>query len=189
VTNGQWQSSLGLRLSGKSLGTGNTSAIRNNPNAAVSQVLGFGTGSGQINQLVMQERSLGPGLSETLDLYDGSTNTPPLIDIMGATVAFRTIRGFALWIIDGGDSAGLTVGNAASNANTLWMGGTTPTLTAYPDSGAIAMGQQAGKLVTSTARNVKVLNNGAVSVTYLVAMAGSLNVSGGAMGVLGLTYP
>ena len=83
----------------------------------------------------------------------------------------------------------MTVGNAASNANTLWMGGPTPTLTVYPDSGAISMGQQAGKLVTSTARNVKILNNGAVSVTYLVAMAGSLNVSGGAMGVLGLTYP
>lgn len=189
MTNGQWQASLGLRLSGKALGAGNTSADRNNPTATVSQVLGFGTGSGQMNQLVMQERSLGPGLSETLDLYDGSTNTPPLIDIMRSNVALRTIRGFVIWILDGGDDAGVTIGNAASNANTLWLGGTTPTVTIYPDSGPYSGGQQAGKAVTSTARNVKVLNNGAVSVTYLVAIAGSLNVSGGAMGVLGLTYP
>jgi hypothetical protein len=178
-----------LRLSGKALGSGNTSADRNNPTAAVSQVLGFGTASGQMNQLVMQERSLGPGLSESLDLYDGSTCTPALIDIMRSNVAFRTIRGFAIWVLDGGDDAGVTIGAAASNANTLWLGGTTPTVTIYPDSGAFAFGQQAGKAVTSSARNVKVLNNGAVSVTYLVAMAGSLNVGGGAMGVLGLTYP
>lgn len=189
MTGGQWQSSLGLRLSGQSLGSGNLAPDRANKSVAVSQVLGFGTDSGQMNQLILQERSLGPGLSETLDLYDGSTCTPPLIDIMRANAALRTLRSVCVWIVDGGDTAGVTIGNAASNANTLWFGGATPTATIYPDSGPFTGGQQAGKAVTSTARNVKITNNGAVSVTYLIAVAGSLNVSGGAMGVLGLTYP
>jgi len=180
---------MSLRLSGKTLGSGNITAIRANPTRAVNQVLGFGTAASQCNQIVLMERSLGPGLSETLDLYDGSSNSPPLIDIVNANVALRTLRSATFWILDGGDSAGVTVGNAASNAHPLWWGGTTPTQTIYPESGPLSGGQQVGVAVTATVRNVKVLNNGAVSVTYLVALAGSLNVSGGAMGVLGLTYP
>jgi hypothetical protein len=189
MTGGQWQSSLGLRLSGKSLGSGNIAYNRANPTRAISQVLGFGNGSGTMNQLILMERSLGPGLSETLDLYDGSTNNPAFIDILGSNVAFRTLRGIAFWILDGGDTAGVTIGNAASNAHPLWWGGTTPTQTIYPSSGGMSGGQQAGVAVTSSVRNVKVLNNGAVSVTYIVAAAGAINVGGGAMGVLGLTYP
>lgn len=189
MTNGQWQSSMGLRLSGKALGSGNITAVRANPTRATSQVLGFGTAEGQCNQIILMERSLGPGLSENLDLYDGSTCSPALIDIVNETVALRTLRSACFWILDGGDDAGVTIGGAASNAHPLWWLGTTPRQVIYPDSGPMTGGQQAGVVVTSTSRNVKVLNNGAVSVTYLVALAGSLNVSGGAMGVMGLTYP
>ena len=114
MTSGQWQSSFGLRLAGKSLANGNLTASRANPTQATSQVLGFGTGSGQINQLVLMERSLGPGASETLDLYDGSTNNPALVDIMTSNVAFRTLRSVAFWIMDGGDTAGVTIGNEAT---------------------------------------------------------------------------
>lgn len=189
MTGGSWQSSFGLRLAGKSLGSGNIAYNRANPTRAISQVLGFGNGSGTMNQMVLMERSLGPGASETLDLYDGSSNNPQLLDVMNDVVTFRTLRSAAFWILDGGDTAGVTIGNAGSNAHPLWWGGTTPTQTIYPSSGPLAGGQQAGVAVTATVRNVKVVNNGAVIVTYLVAFAGSINITGMAMGVLGLTYP
>lgn len=189
MTGGAWQSSVGLRLSGQALGGGNLAPDRANKSVATSQILGFGTAAGQMNQLVLQERSLGPGGSETLDLYDGSTNNPALIDIMRDNVRLRMLRSACFWILDGGDAAGVTVGDAASNPHPLWFGADDQTQTIYPSSGPMTGGQQDGIAVTSGIRNVKVTNNGAVSVTYLVALAGSINVGGGAMGVLGLTYP
>lgn len=181
--------SLAVRLSGQKVLTGNIKPARANPTDQISQVLGFGTGEDTMSQIVLQTRSLGPGASETLDLYDGSTNVPAFVDILNDAATFRVIRGFAMWIDDGGDDSGVTVGNAASNANTLWWGGTTPTQTIYPGGAPMAGGSDAGVAVTTSARNLKVLNNGAESVTYTIAVAGSTAVSGAAMGVLGLTYP
>lgn len=177
-------------MSGQALGGGNLAPDRANKAIGVSQLLGFGTAAGQMNQLVLQERSLAPGASETLDLYDGSTGTPALIDIMRDNVRFRTLRGLALWILDGGDADGVTIGDAASNAHPLWFGAADQTQTVYPDSGPMTGGQQAGVAVTATVRNVKVTNNGAESVTYLVAIAGSIISGGGMMGMpFAMTYP
>lgn len=188
MTSGSWSLSLGLRLAGKKLGGGNTVAVKANPTSACQQTFGYGTGDDQVSQVVLQERSLAAGASENLDLYDGSTNSPQLLDIVNDVVAFRKIRSFALWISDGGDSAGVTVGNAAANPNTLWWGGTTPTQTVYNDA-PMTGGSDAGVTVTTSLRYIKVLNNGAVAVTYTVAIAGGLTISGAAMGVMGLTYP
>ncbi len=189
MTSGSWQMSLGLRLSGKKLAASNVVAIRANPTEQQSQVMGFGTGNDQMDQIVCQERTLAAGASENLDLYDGSTNTPQLLDICNDALALRTVKSFTLWIVAGGDSAGVTIGAAASNPNTLWWSGTTPKQTVYDDA-PMSGGRNAGSTVSTSARYVKVLNNGAVAVTYLVAISGTTVVSGTPMGLLmGLTYP
>lgn len=190
MTGGQWQMSLGLKLAGQFLAPGNVRPAKANQADQIQQVMGYGTGNDQVDLIVLQDRSLAAGASEELDLYDGSTNSPPITDIGGwANAGFRRLKGFALWISDGGDTAGVTVGAAASNPNTLWFGGTTPTQTVYPGGAPMSGGSDAGIVVSTSARYVKVLNNGAVSVTYTIALGGTTVVSGGAMGVLGLTYP
>ncbi len=182
--------SLGLKLGGQFLAPGNVRPAKATQTDQTQQVMGYGTGTDQMDLIVLQDRSLAAGAFELIDLYDGSTNSPPIKDIGGwANAAFRRLKGFALWIADGGDTAGVTVGAAASNANTLWMGGTTPTQTVYPGGAPMSGGSDAGIVVSTSARYVKVLNNGAVAVTYTVAMGGGTTVGGGAMGVLGLTYP
>lgn len=189
MTGGQWQMNLALRLSGRKLSPGNVTTVAVSTTDQTTQVMGYGTGDDQVNVIVLQDRTLGPGASEELDLYDGSSNSPPLVDIIGDAVALRKLRCWALWIASGGDELGVTVGGAGSDPNELWMGGTAPTYSVFPGGAPMAGGSDAGVEVTSSARYVKVLNNGAEAVTYTVAMAGSTVVSGAGMGVLGLTYP
>ncbi len=191
MTGASWQMNMSLRLAGQYLAPGNVRPAKANVADQISQVMGYGTGSDQMTQILLQDRTLGAGASELLDLYDGTTNSPQLRDIGGwEAIAFRNIKGFSLWISDGGDTAGVTVGAAGSNPNTLWFGGTTPTQTVYPGGAAMSGGSDAGKAVTTSARYVKVLNNGAVQVTYTVAIGGVQTVGGSPMGMmLLLTYP
>lgn len=189
MTGGSWSLSLGLRLAGQLLSPGNLRPSKANPTDQTAQVLAYGTSDDQITQIVLQTRTLGAGASEELDLYDGSNNSPAMVDIVSEVAAFRVLRSFVLWIDDGGDDSGVTVGAAASNANNLWLGGTAPTQTVYSGGAPMCGGGDVGVTVSTSARYVKVANNGAAAVTYTVAMAGSTVSSGVAMGVLGLTYP
>lgn len=186
MTGGSWVLSVGGSMTATKLPALGTEADGWSHSPGSAQQLEFGTGSGAASIFVAQTRTLGAGASETLNLYDGS-----VVDVFDDPAAMRLLKSFALHIPSGGggDTAGVTVGAAASNAHPLFFGANTHTQTVYPAGPPMTGGSPDGVAVTSSACNVLVTNNGAVAVTYRVLIAGAAEVSGAAMGVLGLTYP
>lgn len=185
MTGGSWRLSVGLKVRGRKQPLNAAAAAPLTLARGLVQSLDFGTGSGTLSLAVAQVRSLGAGASETLDLYAGTD----LADLYGDAAPFRVVRAFALWVVSGGDAAGLTVGNAGADPLPLFFGAGAHTETVYPGGVPVLGGSPAGVAVTSTARNLKVANNGAVAADYLIALAGSPVSSGMAMGPMGLTYP
>jgi hypothetical protein len=76
----------------------------------------------------------------------------------------------------GSAASGVTVGNAATNAHQLFLGGDTMTFTLGNDDWiASKVGAAAGKVVDATNKSVLVTNNDAgVTASLLVAIAGGL---------------
>mgnify|MGYP006935479258 FL=1 len=131
--------------------------------------LTFGTASGQIDLITVSDRTLTAGSSATYDLYTGTD----LRDLVGGTCAFRKVKIVQITIVAGGDTAGVTIGNAASDGWAAFFGAATHTQTIYPSGPAFVQGSPAGVAVGASTKNLKVLNNGAVSVTVRIAIAGT----------------
>ena len=184
MDDGSWRISVGLNCQGTTAPGYYVAQPSVSPTCSFQQVLAFGAGSGECNLIVVHERPLGAGLSETLNLYDGT-----LTDIHGDAAPFRLLKAVCVGIVSGGDTSGVTIGNAATNGHPLFMGGATHTHTLYPSGLPYLGAKPAGIAVTSSAANVKVTNNSAALVTYRIAAAGTTSAGEGyAMGVLGLTY-
>jgi hypothetical protein len=132
----------------------------------------FGTGAGQVDTLVVQERALAASASETLDLSDGS-----LLDIFGEANGLQTLKYLLVTLIANPagttGASSLTVGAAASNAHALWLGSGTDTASVVKDGVPLQMGDGTGKAVDGTHKNLKVLNaDGTNAATYLLVLAG-----------------
>ena len=159
-------------------GTASTSTLRNTrQQQGDAYALSFqhGTGSGQCDLYVCQQRTLNAGASETLNLFDGS-----LVGSAGEATGFATVKAVVVCLIANpdGSTAGssVTVGNAASNGNQFWFGAATHTATVYRSGAAFQQGDPAGKTVDATHCNLKVANNdGANKVTYQLLIAGVSN--------------
>lgn len=187
MTGGSWKLQSSLTLVGQNLLPNTTQPLTQQLNPTAAQSLPYGTGVGTASIIVSQSYVISAGATLTLDLYDGS-----LTDIAGSAAAFRLLRAYAIAIAGGGDSAGVTIGNAGSNPHPLFFGATSATKTIYPSSDSDGGGNSAGVgvAVTATVRNVKLVNNGAVPVTVSVNFAGTQAVAGVPMGLLlALTYP
>ena len=155
-----------------------TNAAKFNQNETNQFTLSYGTGSGQSDSFVYMYRTLAGGANETLDLYDGSTPTPDIVDVFGDVIAFRKIKLFRIEMVANSDgttaSTGCVIGNAATNVQTLWFGGTTPTQSLVSGGVPFCQGDAAGKTVDATNRNVKITNSDATNkLTYLLTMAGT----------------
>jgi len=186
MTGGSWRSVTSIDARGFNAFPGSITPPKVREVGDAIQSLAFGTGTNRFDTAVAIEHSLAPGASETLNLFDGS-----LLDITGMAATFRMLKGFAAWVTAGGDSAGVTLGQAASNSTTLFWVGTTPGETIYPSGAAIGNGSPAGIAITATACNLKIVNNGAVAVTYALYLVGSRAGAGSPIGLpnLLLTYP
>ncbi len=185
MTGGSWRAQTALTLAGENLLPFATQAIAISLQPNVTQTMLYGTGSGTISGLIARSYPLAPGTSVTLNLFDGS-----LTDVAGGTVNWRLLRGYSVWISANGDSGGVTVGNADTNAHPLFFGATTHTKTVYPSGGADGGGSPDGITIDSSACNVKIVNNGAVAATVSVNIAGTNAVGGAPMGLFPmLTYP
>jgi len=185
MTGGSWRLTTAIQARGVNAFTGAITPPKVSEAGNAIQSLGFGTGSARMDSLVAISQSLAPGASVTFNLFDGS-----LLDITGMSATFRVLKGFAAWVVSGGDSAGVTLGQAGSNPTSMFWVGTTPGEVIYPGGPAISNGSPAGVLVTSTTCNLQVLNNGAVAATFALYLAGSTAVSGSPIGFsnLLLTY-
>ena len=185
MTGGTWRITTTLDLQVQNLRANSAATEAASNQRSVSGSLAFGTGTTQFADAVAYLYQLMAGQSVTFDLYDGTT-----ADAFGDGMNLRLLKAWVVGVSSGGDSSGVTVSGGASNPHPLFMGGSNPTQTVYPSGPAAAGGSPAGQAVTSSARTVKITNNGAVPVIVVVGFAGTQAVSGVPMGLLlPLTYP
>ncbi len=170
MTNGSYRLSGGITGYGINTPSVGTPAPKVSFPESFLQQCGYGTTTGKVDIIVVQPRTLTATTGETLDLYGGS-----LLDVLRASAPFRKLRSLAIWITSGGDTAGLTVGDdgVIASPNQLFFGGVAMRQIVYPSGPAMLGGSPAGTTVDNTHKNVKVLNNGAVSVTYMLCLAGT----------------
>lgn len=166
-------------------GPGNLSPdVKGVGSAASAFEIRHGVGSGFGNIFCSYTAAIAAGGSATYDLYTGTD----IKDVTGGTAAFRILRGIQVSVVDGGDSSGVRIGGAASDAHGLWFADTSDKADITPDGVCFEQGTLAGKTVGTGTKNLKVENLGAVEVTIRILLAGSSHQSGEWMGFSGLTY-
>lgn len=164
--------STGVKVTGSYPPQGVTGELNNftvNQNADAGAALAFGTAAGQCDLEVCQDRTLAATTAATYDLFTGTD----LKDLAGFTAALRNVRYFAVFIISGGDAAGVRIGGAGTNE---WVGA----FAAAGDMRKIWPGglphqdfNNAGLAVGTTTKNLKIENLGAVPVTVRIIIGGS----------------
>jgi hypothetical protein len=177
LTGGSIQGATSIQVKGTAAPQGTASsstlqALTTTVTGSAQESLTYGTGSGQVNLIVAQDRTLAASSNDTLDLYGSTT---PLADIFGANALFRHIKYIAIYIVSGGDVNGLLIGNAGSNPFLGPLGGTSPTVLVYPNGPGFQVGEpMAGWAVSSTVGQLKIANeSSAVSVTYRIVIGGT----------------
>jgi hypothetical protein len=177
LTGGSIQGATSIQVKGTAApqGTASSSTLQSlatTVTGSAQESLTYGTGSGQVNLIVAQDRTLAASSNETLDLYGSTT---PLADIFGANALFRHIKYIAVYIVANGDVSGLLVGGAGSDPFLGPLGGTSPTVLIYPNGPGYQLGEPTvGWGVTSSAGQLKITNeSSAVSVTYRIVIGGT----------------
>ena len=159
-------------------GTASTSTLRD-ASVAISVAsafnLAYGTGAGQFNLLVAQQRTLAASANEELNLFDGT-----LKGYYGEATGFQTIKGIAVGlIVNPGTSvtaSSVTIGNASATVHQLWFGADTHTADVFKNGPWFQQGDPTGKTVDNSNKLVKVLNNdGSNSATYFILAVGRSN--------------
>lgn len=130
----------------------------------VNSTFDYGTsGSLKVNRIIVQVRQLSASSSEELNLFDGS-----LDDINGESAPITTIKFIQVAIVansTGGYASSATIGNAGTNPNQLWFGGTTQTQT-IDRYVPFTQGDATGKAVGSGTARVKVANNDGSNILW-----------------------
>lgn len=148
----------------------------------------YGTGSGTMDRVTCSDRAIAAGSSVTYDLHAGTD----LLDLAGATCAFRTVRRIKITIVDAAsETAGVRIGGAASNEFVGWFVAAGDKQDIFPGGPPFDHGSPAGKQCSSTVKNIKIENlNTTAEVVVRVLVAGSIVESGYVTGLIGPpTYP
>ncbi len=145
----------------------------------------YGTGPGRMSSMVKTTRTINALTAVTYDLYSATD----FVDVFGDAVGFRNIKSITIWVLSGGDTAGVRIGGAASNCWTANFADSSDKALIYPDSGPWIADRNAGSILTTSALNLKIENLGAVAVTLAIRIAGGIDAAGYAAGPLGMVYP
>ena len=143
----------------------------NTVNASTSYT--SGTGSGQVDNVVIIDRTLAASASETLNLFTLSG----LANLTNEVAGFQTLRAVAVLPIANPDGTaagtGVKVEPGATNATQLLTGGTSYLLNVRSGTSGFAIADSTGITVDATACNVKVSNlDGALKSSYRLVLSG-----------------
>lgn len=129
--------------------------------------LSDGSGSGQANKCYVATRTLASGASEDLDLAG------VLLDPLGATLTFLTIKGLIIRA-DGGNTTALTVSPAPANGFVGPFGAAAQTQTVRPGGFWGFAAPQTGFTVTAaTGDLLRVANAAGAAATYTIEIVGT----------------
>jgi hypothetical protein len=124
-----------------------------------------GADSGQVNKQFDDERSLGDGANESLDL------SGVLLDAFGAVLAFTKIK--ILAIKNKSATQTLSVGGVASNGFVTWVGDPTDIVKIGPGAMALLICDPVGVTVTAgTGDLLKIANSAGAACIYDIFIAG-----------------
>lgn len=177
LTGGTMQLTAGVRITGVTQnpqGTGSTAGIPDptwSGGGNDNQVLSFGTATGLADIYCCAAWDIAASTALTLDVYTGTD----FKDVLGGTAAFRKLKAIYVQIVNGtGDTSGVTIGNAASNANILWFGNVNDTWTIFDGGPPFIGGNTSGVTVDATHKNLKFANNSTTTLaTVVIALVGS----------------
>jgi hypothetical protein len=172
LTGGSIQGSTSIQIKGTTAPQGTASSSTLQPisttvTGSAQESLTFGTGSGQCNVIIAQDRTLAISSSETLDINTG------LADIFGATPTMLHLKYIAVYIASGGDVTGLTIEPGATDPFAGY--GISTTLIVYPNGPGFQNGEPTvGIAVSSAVANIKIVNNSSsAAVTYRIVLGGT----------------
>jgi hypothetical protein len=117
-------------------------------------------GSSAANSIYVAQGTLAASASTTIDLFS-------FTDQLGQSVSMVRVYSMVVKTAD----AALKVEPGATNPLTWFFGGTTPSIT-IPSNGGFGFTQPTAATVSSTVRNIKLTNTGAVTLTYNIAIIG-----------------
>lgn len=158
------ESSLLLKLAARLSGAIDLSTTRQDIDYSKLLELANGTGANQANQVFVDSRSLASGANETIDLSGSLTNA------IGESVTFTAIK--VLMIKNNGTTA-LTVGNAASNQFSSYLGAAAHTMIVPAGGVALHTAPSAGFAVTAgTGDQLKVENAAGATCAYDLILIG-----------------
>lgn len=179
MVDGYVRASTSVQVRGTWSPPGDTSAsdpinpIEISQDAATQMSLTFGLTSGKCDLIVCQDRDLdaagGSDPDLTFDLYTGTD----LVDMDWETAAFRHVKYVAVFVVDGGDTAGVAVGGAASDAWPAFFADDTDIALTFPGGVPFAQGSPAGVAVGAMTKNFKIENLGMVAATVRIVVAGT----------------
>lgn len=136
----------------------------------------IGSGSGLVDVIYFQQRTLAAGADETLDLAD-----IPVADAesnFNVAFGFQHIKSIKIRIVDNDDedetiAHSMKIGGAASNQWTGWLDPSTATETIHSDGVPYTKGSDRGQIVDGTHKDLKITNlDGTNQLTYQILVYG-----------------
>lgn len=163
---------LRVRLEATQTGDSDFGSVSFTPLMQLAQVLANGTGANQADVLWMDEREVGDGASDDLDLAGDLTdvfgNAVEIAEVV-AIIVINAPRGGAA------NTTNLTIGGA-TNAFDGFLGGTSPTVGPIRPGGffAIGAGDAAGigSVTGGSEDELRIANSSGAAATYQIAIIG-----------------
>lgn len=132
----------------------------------VSQAIAFGTNANQMNKWASRAGTLTNSEAVTFGLQGGISNA------FGDALTFSRVNFLAV-VAPTGNVGNLTIGDAAANPFTGWIGGTNQTVSVRPGGAFVAFAPDAtGYAVDTNSVNLKVANSSTNAATYQLYIGG-----------------
>lgn len=187
MTSGTFTLSTTVRVKAKRQSAGAAGGAPYYHGEGISPTITVGTGSGYADYFIERTVVIPALSSVTLDLYAGTD----LKSIEDTNAPLAAVKLILVWLdADTGDTSGVRVG--PSGVSNGWLANfrtASDYAVIYPGGPAWQAGSPAGITVSSTSKNLKLENLGAVAATASIKIAGSSSTSGMLIGMLGMTYP
>lgn len=131
-----------------------------------SQAFTVGTGADQVDNFFSDQRTLAGSANETLDLQ-------ALTNALGVACVFTKVKALWLEVVSTNADSTITVGASGANAfNAPFGGDDTFAITIRPAGLALFIcNDSTGYAVSGTAKDLKIVNNSASSLTYNILIA------------------
>ena len=163
MNTGTWRVTTGIKVQSSSMPAGTNSRERANFGDGVVSDLAYGVGEDRYDIGVDVIRTIAVSGTLTIDLFGGVD----LLDKFSRGANFRLIKSLWIGVESGGDSNGVRIGAAVSDAWLANFGATTHTWDVFPDGPPWLIGSPAGLVVSATSKNLLLTNQSTTDAGFM----------------------